>query len=157
MKYLLALLHEHLNSQWIFAKLGNFLQWLHLHHERSLTGSGRGCLKIIRVKDICAMWNMKHILVWTDLHIYMYFVFPIFILDTLLFLASVFLCQSLLFSLCQGIGLLTLWEPNSGNKKHWGYWFNWLTPDNHQIKIFTIVTPKNIPPCNKDQANRNGD
>ena len=49
MKYLLALLHEHLNSQWIFAKHGIFLQWFHLCHERSLTGSGRGCSKIIRV------------------------------------------------------------------------------------------------------------
>ena len=67
-------------------------------------------------------------------------------------LDSVFLCQSLSFSLCQGIGLLTLWEPNSGNKKRWGYWFNWLTPDNHQIKIFTIMTLKNIPPCNKDHS-----
>ena len=86
------------------------------------------------------------------LYIHMSFVFPIFILDTLLILASVFLCQSLSFSLCQGIGLLILWEPNSGNKKHWGYWFNWLTPDNHQIKIFTIMTLKNIPPCNKDHS-----
>ena len=77
--------------------------------------------------------------------IYCIYIFPM-ILD------SVFLCQSLSFSLCQGIGLLTLWEPNSGNKKRWGYWFNWLTPDNHQIKIFTIMTLKNIPPCNKDHS-----